>query len=210
MKSIKRWLAAIFLVAGATTGAQAAPITAFYYTSSPTSWVGQGETVTVTPADGFEFNANRTFDNGVSLAINDFLTNPDFQKTRWWYLEFSAPFDALLSVGFYDNAMRWPFQDPERPGLSFSGNGRGNNTLTGFFEVFEAVFSEDGSVMSFAADFTQFDEGFEGAWNKGAIRFNSEIPLFTSEVPEPGSGLALLALAAAIGVRRVRPSVQNR
>jgi hypothetical protein len=208
MRTLNACLASMLLCAAATV-AQAAPVTAFYYTSSPSSWVGQGATVTVTPAEGFAFMANPTFDKGVSLAINDFQSNPDFQKARWWYLEFAAPFDALLSVGFYDNAMRWPFQDSDRPGLSFSGNGRGNNTLTGFFEVLEVAFDQAGSILRFAADFTQFDEGFEQAWNRGSIRFNSEIPLFPNTVPEPGPLLTLVALLAALGIRtlpRQRPA----
>ena len=199
MRTMKRWLAAIVLAAGAATAAQAAPMTVFYYTSSPSSWVGQGETVTVTPTDGFAFNVNRNFDNGVSFAINDFLTNPDFQKTRWWYLDFAAPFNALLTVGYYDHATRWPFQDAENPGLSFSGNGRGNNMLTGFFEVLEAVYDVDGTVLKFAADFTQFDEGFADWWNKGAIRFNSDVPLFSS-VPEPATGIVLMIALALVAI----------
>lgn len=198
-----RWAAAVWLIA-VVMDANAAPVTAFYYTSSPSSWVGQGETVTVTPTDGFAFNVNRNFDNGVSFAINDFLTNPDFQKTRWWYLDFAAPFNALLTVGYYDHATRWPFQDAEDPGLSFSGNGRGNNMLTGFFEVLEAVYDVDGTVLKFAADFTQFDEGFESWWNKGSIRFNSTIPLPASEVPEPATGLALATVLLLVGIVRRR------
>ena len=67
---------------------QALAVTAFYYTSSPESWVGHGETVLVTPSHGFEFTASRNFDNGVSFAINDFNANPDFQASLWWYSTF--------------------------------------------------------------------------------------------------------------------------
>lgn len=212
MVGFARWIALIS-VALAGFGANAAPITAFYYTSSPQSWVGHGETVTVTPAEGFEFMAQPNFANGVSFAINDFLTNPDFQKTRWWYLDFVAPFSALLTVGFYDHATRFPFQDAENPALDFSGNGRGNNMLTGFFEVLEAVYAADGSVLRFAADFTQFDEGFADWWNRGSIRFNSDIPLIVSEVPEPSTGLVLVAAllaAATVGQRRRRERADDR
>lgn len=196
-----RWIpwAAGVLVTGLLSAAQAAPITALYYTSSPASWVGQGETITVTPADGFAFNVSRNFDNGVSFWINDFLTNPDFQQQRWWFVDFSAPFDATLLVGFYDHATRWPFQEPENPGLDFGGNGRGNNALTGFFEVLEALYADDGSVLRFAADFTQFDEGIAAWWNRGSIRFNSDIPLRTAQIPEPATGLVLLSALIAAG-----------
>ena len=212
MVGFARWIALVS-VPLAVFAANAAPITAFYYTSSPASYVGHGETVTVTPAEGFQFTANPNFDNGVSFAINDFLTNPDFQKTRWWYLDFAAPFSALLTVGFYDHATRFAFQHAENPGLDVRGNGRGNNMLTGFFEVLEAVYAADGSVLKFAADFTQFDEGLADWWNRGSIRFNSDTPLIISQAPEPSTGLLLFAAllaVATVGHRRRRERADDR
>ena len=47
----------------------------------------------------------------------------------------AAPFDAILTPGFYANATRWPFQATGVPGLSVTGNSRGSNTLTGNFTV---------------------------------------------------------------------------
>jgi hypothetical protein len=52
-----------------------------------------------------------------------------------------------------------PFQGSDQPGLSVSGDGRGCNTLTGRFEVLEAVYRSSGDVVSFAADFEQHCEG---------------------------------------------------
>lgn len=178
---------------------QAAAATELYYTSSPQSWVGGGETVSVTPADGFDFVASRNFDNGVSFSIDDFASNPDFQETRWWYLDFAAPFSAPLTVGSYQGATRFPFQEDDEPGLSFTGNGRGDNTLTGWFNVLEVAYAPDGSVLFFAADFMQYDEGFQAWWNLGSIRYNSDIPA----IPEPGT-LALFGLGAAAIAARVR------
>lgn len=169
---------------------QAFAITALYYTSSAESWVGNGETVLVTPVGGFEFTASRNYDNGVSFAVNDFNTNPDFWSTRWWYIDFVAPNDAPLAVGTYLNATRFPFQAPSSPGLAFIGNGRGNNTLTGSFSVLEASYAQDGAVLSFAADFLQYDEGIQSWWNIGAIRYNSSVAI--AAVPEPSTSLLLL------------------
>lgn len=178
----------------ALTG-QADAATEFFYTSSPQSWVGYGQTVSVTPAMGFDFTASRNFDNGVSFAINDFATNLNFQATRWWHLDFSAPLDAPLSVGNYARATRWPFQATDAPGLNFDGNGRGNNTLTGSFQILEATYAASGEVLTFAADFRQYDEGVQGWWNMGSIRYNSDIPI--SPIPEPSTALLL---CAGIGV----------
>lgn len=51
MVMLLRWTASL-AVALAMFAANAAPFTGLYYTSSPTSWVGHGETVTVTPRMG--------------------------------------------------------------------------------------------------------------------------------------------------------------
>jgi hypothetical protein len=159
--------------------------TEFFYTSSMQSWVGGGETVSITPELGFTFTPFRNADNGVSLTINDFGSNSNFNAHRWWSLDFAASLDVPLSVGTYNDATRWPFQGAYEPGLSFSGNGRGNNTLTGFFTVLGVEYGIGGEVLSFAADFTQYDEGFQSWWNVGSIRFNSNIPI--TSVPEPNA-----------------------
>lgn len=99
-----------------------------------------------------------------------------------------------MSVGTYDDATRFPFQSPVNPGLTFAGNGRGNNTLTGSFKVLDVTYGVNGTVLSFAADFVQYDEGMLNRWNVGSIRYNSDIPV--ASVPEP-SGLVLFGLAAA-------------
>lgn len=180
-----RWTRLIALVGvipliGALQPAQAA--TVLSYISSPYSWVGFGETASVTPEDGFAFHVN-TSSNAASFAINDFYSNPDIQAARWWYLDFAAPLDQSLAVGTYIGAIRFPFQTTDAPGLNFSGNGRGNNQLAGSFTVLEAVYTDDGTLLSFAADFLQLDEGSSNWWNKGAIRLNSDLPI--SLTPEP-------------------------
>ena len=165
--------------------------TSFYYTSSPDSWVGGGETVLVTPDQGFEFSIWRNFDNGVSISINDFDENPDSSSARWWYLDFAAPDNAQINVGDYLDATRYPFQASSEPGLNFSGNGRGNNELTGYFSIREAEYGADGLVLSFAADFTQYDEGLESWWNIGRLMYHSSIKAYP--VPEPATLMLFLS-----------------
>lgn len=166
----------------------AGSITSLFYTSSDESWVGGGETVKVTEVDGFSFNANRNFDQGVSFSINDFYTNNPWDA-RWWYLDFSASGNTPLQVGVYQNATRFPFQSPDQAGLSFVGNGRGDNTLTGSFEVLQADYAADGSILAFAANFIQYDEGFSSWWNIGGIRYHSDVGI---DVPEASSFILLL------------------
>jgi hypothetical protein len=77
----------------------------------------------------------------------------------WWNLEFAAPQGAQLLPGVYESATRYPFNDAHEPGLSLSGDGRGCNTLTGRFEVHEAVYGPFGYLVKFHASFEQHCEG---------------------------------------------------
>jgi hypothetical protein len=167
--------------------------TSLNYTSSPSSWVGGGQTVEVDPSMGFAFNVQRNFDHGVSFAINDFASNPDFQATRWWYLDFAAPLGATLAPGVYDGATRFPFQGANA-GLSFDGNGRGDNQLTGSFDVLSVAYDAAGNVLSFDATFTQFDENDPAWWNTGEIRYN------VASVPEPTTYALLCAGLILVGL----------
>ena len=164
-------------LAGSLQPAQAATLLSFL--SSPYSWVGGGETVSAGPANGFEIGVQ-----GDPFTMLDFRViepwTPD--GWRWWYLRLAAPEGASLSVGSYANATRWPFQETTAPGLDFSGNGRGNNRLTGSFNILETNVADDGT-LSFAVDFLQYDEEITNWWVKGAIRYNSEVPV--NLTPEP-------------------------
>src|SRR5215471_7104457 len=115
-----------------------------------------------------------------------FLLRPAYSTTptRWvdawvktpdgdsWSLDFSAPLGQVLRAGDYVGAMRFPFQDDARPGIDVSGHGRGCNTETGRFRVYEVEFDSANKVTKFAADFEQHCEGGASALF-GAIRYNS-------------------------------------
>jgi hypothetical protein len=164
-------------LAGSLQAAQAATLLSFL--SSPYSYVGGGETVSAGPANGFEIGVQ-----GDPFTMLDFRViepwTPD--GWRWWYLRLAAPEGANLAVGSYANATRWPFQETTAPGLDFSGNGRGNNSLTGSFNILESNIAEDGT-FSFAVDFLQYDEEITNWWIKGALRYNSDVPV--NLTPEP-------------------------
>lgn len=92
-----------------------------------------------------------------------------------WTARLAVPSNAPWSTGMYPAATRYPFQSPLRAGLSFSGEGRGCNRLTGWFEIVELEIV-DAQVTRLAADFKQHCEG-GAAFLFGAIRFNSSVPL---------------------------------
>jgi hypothetical protein len=88
-----------------------------------------------------------------------------------WFVEFGTT-NSAFTVGTYTNAQR---SSGGPTVLSFSGNGRGDNTADGFFNILGVTYA-NGIVTSFAADFVQFDEGDTNAWNEGSVRYNSTIP----------------------------------
>lgn len=186
----------ISFVAPLNSSVLAATVTALQFESSPQSWVGQGQSHLITPEDNFEFSVSRNFDNGVSFDIDNLDTNPP-SDYKYWNLDLAAPFSALLTPGLYTNAARFPFQADNQPGLTFSGNHRGNNRNSGFFEVLEASYFPDGTVEKFAVNFTQYGEENPNWWIHGKLRYNSNITLDGSNsVPEP---LTILGSVTALG-----------
>ncbi|MEW4486973.1 PEP-CTERM sorting domain-containing protein [Thalassoglobus sp. JC818] len=166
--------------------------------SSPTSWVARGlQNYTVSPADGWTFTPDRNFDNGIGFGI----TGPALGGTTidHWFLNFAAPFNAELAVGTYDNFQRFPFQDPDRPGLEFGSTGRLDNFAAGSFTVLQVEYGAGGEVLSFAADFTHYGEANPDNYAIVELRYNSEL----NTVPEPSS-LALLGFGSLVlaGVKR--------
>jgi len=107
-------------------------LTALRFDSETGDYIGQGETQTWEPVDG-NFSAARNFAEGISVDF-DGLTS-----SMWWSLDFAASGAVELERGAYEYATRFPFNQESEPGLSISGSGRGCNTLTGTFDVLEAV-----------------------------------------------------------------------
>ncbi|HEX8602071.1 MAG TPA: PEP-CTERM sorting domain-containing protein [Pseudoduganella sp.] len=188
-----------------------------YLHTEPGSWVGgavgAAET-TWTHGDQGIFFGNNNYgspERGVQINYND---------GNYWSFSFAAPsYDPVtntndgqvLHTGLYDRATRFPFNSPTRPGLDVSGNGRGNNTLYGWFNVLEIDYDDTtGELARFAVDFRQYDEanGPYGPSLYGSLRFNSTIAI--NPVPEPATfamlagGLAIVGFAA----RRRRKSVE--
>ncbi len=122
--------------------------TSLTFRSDPGDYIGGGQIRTWYPLDG-AFTV--THANG-TVAV-------DFDGLEWWTLDFRAPAGADVAPGAYEGATRYPFQAPTTSGLSVYGTGRGCNTLTGRFDVLEAVYAPDGSVLRFSADFEQHCEG---------------------------------------------------
>jgi len=145
---VKKIRLSIFLVVSLLCNLAYGQTATLHYDSEPGDYIGQGETRTYTEADG-TFTIFRNYDNGV---------NVNFQNEEWWNLNFAAPYEAELSVSFYPNAQRWPFQDIDKPGLDFSGDGRGCNTLTGEFTISKMIYDFFGVPRRFSATLEQHCE----------------------------------------------------
>jgi hypothetical protein len=136
-----------------------------------------------------QFLAGPAYSTTPSRWVDVWIKTPDGDS---WSLDFAAPLGQSLRVGDYDGATRFPFQADTRPGLDVSGHGRGCNTLTGRFRVYEVQFDGAGKVISFAADFEQHCEGGASALF-GAIRYNSTrasvLPFDGNFLPRPDMSL---------------------
>lgn len=202
-----------FVVLAFTSFAHASYILSFE--SAPGSWVGGGKSFTVTPDDGYTFSSNNTvyWDKSLHLLIaghnsaygsgSDPTSNDAY---HYWTLELSDPYDAALSVGLYENAARWPFQGVGQPGLTFSGDHRGNNLNSGFFNILDIGFNDLGLLTRLAVDFTQYGETNPDWWLTGSLRFNSDVPLPVS-VTEPAS--LILAMMGMLGLITSRKFVRK-
>jgi hypothetical protein len=146
-------------------------ITAFFYEGSDTSFVAAGKTETLVERDGWIIEPIVSREGQVISFIVDNL-----KTMAYWNLEVAAPQGAIISKGSFKGATRYPFQEADEPGLAFSGCHRANNELTGEFTVLEAVV-RGSRVISFAADFVQYDECREASWNRGSVRYKSHVPL---------------------------------
>lgn len=184
-----------------------ATITAFHFTSSPSSYVGAGQTLTVTESDGYLFSAGTGGYRSILFKIYSHNSpyGPDWnpssgQPYHYWNLYLGAPQGQNLTAGMYEKAKR-PLWPDDRPGLNFTGDGRGNNTLSGDFEILEIEYSPIGEIVSFAVNFTQYDERMRDRWIRGELRYNSDVPM-SVEIPEP-STICFLICGALVKMRRL-------
>jgi hypothetical protein len=177
-----RWWARILFVIASTVGQGCFALTQIDFVSDPGDYIGSGQTFSLTPANG-AIVATRS---GSGIEIR-FMGTPPVSPTSYWYLDLVPIAGTLLLPGNYPSAQRWPFQSPKRPGLDISGDGRGCNTLSGKFTVYEATFDSGGNATAFAADAEQHCEGAVPALHV-RVRINSIVPLITS-APQSIPGL---------------------
>ena len=154
----------------------------FYFTSTPGSWIGQGQTKTLSPVTAHRTGSLGAYTNSLSFSAGGYE------------LELVGGGNTLLGVGYYANAVRYPFNDGS-PGMWMSAPGRGDNQISGWFNVLQAAYNTDGSVKAFSVDFRQYDESSTINYTEGSVRYN---------VPEPTAAFAFGVLTTSVRRRRSR------
>lgn len=146
-----------------------------YLQSDTGDYIGQGRNYLYTLSDSA---LSFTLDNG-HLRVH-------VDGDEWWYGNFQAMSGVEpLRAGYYPMLQRYPFHNPARGGLDWSGDGRGCNQLTGWFAI-DNISVSAGLVTSVDLRFEQHCEGWSQAL-RGKIHWRQDDPTTPSgpQFPPP-------------------------
>jgi len=148
----------------ASTGNVPATGNYVYLESTSGDFIGGGRSYSYNPTNStIKLNPSGAYLN-VSVAGNQNWTG-DFQGMSGM---------TQLSAGYYGGLSRYPFHNPVLGGLSWSGDGRGCNTVSGWFVVDKATY-EGSTLTALDLRFEQHCEGGAPAlhgqihWNKADV-----------------------------------------
>lgn len=88
---------------------------------------------------------------------------------------FAPPSGSDLAVGEYVGAQRTPFRQAGHPGIDITGNGRGCNTQSGRFTIYDLAFLGDGSLDRLDLTYEQHCDGAQAGLT-GQVRINEPLP----------------------------------
>jgi hypothetical protein len=93
-------------------------------------------------------------------TVSVHLVPTNSMQGLWWDADFSSKqLGQPLELRAYPGAQRLPFAMLGHPGLEVTGDGRGCNTITGSFIVYELQTDSSGTLHAFTASFIQYCEG---------------------------------------------------
>lgn len=139
--------------------------------SSPGDYIGSGITQRLTSDDGIFTASCGTNTVAVALDAGDY-----------WRLNFANVAGQPVVPEVYEDATRYPFNSPLKPGLDVSGAGRGCNQLFGRFVVREMICLPGNVVEKLAIDAEQHCENPNSPPLRAYLRINSSVPEI---VPQP-------------------------
>jgi hypothetical protein len=126
--------------------------------------IGQGAINLYTPANAL-----------LSVTVNGGYFGISVRGAQEWNGDFVAMLPLTqLQVGYYSDLQRYSFHDPGKGGVSWYGEHRGCNTLTGWFVVDEVSYS-NGMLMSIKLRFEQHCEGAVSALH-GEVNWTATDP----------------------------------
>lgn len=144
------------------TGPGGPPPNSVRLESDAGDFIGQGRSYSYTSANAI-----------ITVAATGGHLTVSVSGDETWSGDFQMPSDSTrIERGTYANLERYPFHDPAEGGLSWSGEGRGCNALSGSFTVDSVRYSGD-TLTAIALRFEQHCEGatpaLEGAvhWRRG-------------------------------------------
>jgi len=139
-----------------------------YLQSDAGDYIGQGQSYLYTSANA-----------ALSTSTSDGLLNVSANGDKSWSGQFKAMNGLTqLQPGYYGDLLRYPFHNPAKGGLNWSGDGRGCNTLKGWFVVDEVSYA-NGALASIKLRFEQHCEG-------AAPALRGQINWVADEVATPG------------------------
>jgi hypothetical protein len=128
-----------------------------YLVSDNGDYIGAGRTQLLTPANS-TLNVTTDLTNALSIAVGGWSGNFVGMNSQ-----------SQLKPGYYGNLQRYPFHNAVRGGLDWSGNGRGCNTLAGWFVVDKVSYAL-GQLTAIDLRFEQHCEG-DIAAQRGVIHW---------------------------------------
>ncbi|WP_067659291.1 hypothetical protein [Ferrimonas marina] len=141
----------------------------FIYFDSPAGeYIGQGKRRYLSSRDGY-FTNNSNSEQLDTIRLR-------YDNDRNWSLDLQSGDGTPLREGRYEGATRYPFNRDGEPGVNFSGEGRGCNTINGEFEIHQLQRDAHGNLLALAVDYTQYcSNGTEPL--RGKLRYNTDYPI---------------------------------
>lgn len=104
-----------------------------YLESDRGDYIGGGKQYLYTPSDAL-----------VNVIAEQGMVSVGIQGDEFWSADFKLPVsETVLKTGLYQGVQRYPFHNPVKGGLSWSGEGRGCNELSGWFSIDRVEYQAD-------------------------------------------------------------------
>lgn len=104
-----------------------------YLASDRGDYIGGGKSYLYTPTDAL-----------LDVVAEQGMVSVGVQGDEFWRAEFKLPIsETQLKTGLYQGVQRYPFHNPVKGGLNWSGEGRGCNQLSGWFSVDRVEYQAD-------------------------------------------------------------------